>query len=120
MALVSSPIRFSSGSLHDISFFTDRRGRAIARMKPKPNMDFHTHPKLIRCRENALDFGAVSKAAGHIRGAFHSALPYCSDGTYFNRLVGLLRVISSTDAENLRGACTGYAGNINLLTDFQF
>jgi hypothetical protein len=120
MALVAPPIRFSRGSLDDVSFYTDSRGRHLARMKRVPNMDFHTHPKLARCRENASEFGGNARIAGRIRKNFNEHAVLFSEGTYFNRLMGLLQMISRMDTQNQRGSRNCLNGNIHLLSGFQF
>jgi hypothetical protein len=120
MAKMTGPFPLA-GSLGNISFYINREGKCIARRKggPRPNM-FHTHPHFERNRENSAEFGGASTTAGKIRSMFSGYGKYCSEGSHFNRLMGLIHTVARFDPQSIRGQRNVFNGNIYLLEGFEF
>ena len=120
MALVSSPIRFSRGSIGNLSFYQDSKGRTIARQKRGETRDFHTNDRRYLQLLAASEFSQISSLASRLRHPVDKLLKYCSDAYYFNRLVGVLRLAADTDYKVKLGARTATRGNAVLLEGFEF
>jgi hypothetical protein len=109
------------GNLGNLSYYTDRNGRNIVRSKGGPSKKaVLKHRNFERTRESCADFGAASSVAAVVRRAFLPYLKWTSESDYFNRLVGLVRMIQRTDQTNIRGTKNILSGNVYMLEDFEF
>ncbi len=120
MALVTSPIRFSRGTIGNLSFYQDHRGRCIARQKNQRAFDYLDHPDRARQKVSSSEFAHASALAAKLRSPYEDYIHTCSDASYFNRLMGLLRHAAFEDRVSDRGSRIGTRGNIALLEGFEF
>src|SRR5688572_12677791 len=108
------------GVLDNTSFYPHKNGKCIIRKRRRFNPDkFWYDPKFERCRENVSDFRIASKAASQIKKVFATYKEFYSDSNYYNRLVGLLRLMAETVTDP-RGQRDGLEGNVHLLEGFSF
>jgi hypothetical protein len=120
MSTLAGPLKII-GPMGALTFYTTSDGKTIVRQKGGPSREkVLNHHNFIRSRENFTDFGSVSKVASNIRRALGPLLSHTSEGSYFNRLVGLLKMISETDVYNEAGSQNPFNGNVYLLEDFQW
>ncbi len=104
-----------------MSFYTDKRGRRINRKPGGPSKEqVATLASCARLREHNSEFGGVSAMVGRIRTAFGLQLNYFSEGTYFNRLMGLLKMVLDTDGAGKRGERQPLGGHVQLLEGFEW
>ena len=120
MAIVSSPIRFSRGSLGNLNFHRDKQGRCIARQNPPKVKNFYDNPRRTHQVDSAREFGFNTRLASRLRQPLENYVRYCSDASYFNRLVGLLTKCTETDSLSTRGRRLSVRGNIHLIENFEF
>ena len=120
MAIVSSPLQFSGGKLQHLSFYKDRSGRCIARTKRGHIEDFYTNPRYHRTRVSCTEFSSTSQATARLKQPFKPEIKWCSEGTYHNRLLALLRLMQNTDTSQGYGSRHSFRGNANLLRGFEF
>jgi hypothetical protein len=119
MALVSTPIRFSAGTIGNLSFYTDDRGRCIARERRREvkhfrqNMNAGDYPL-------SSEFGINAALAKQLRAPLSTFIRYTSDASYFNRLMALLRMAANDDRQSVRGRRRCTRGNMDLLGGFEF
>jgi hypothetical protein len=120
MAILTGALQLR-GTIQNLSYYPHPNGKTIVRRKGGPSAQrVRTHHNFVRTRENIKDFGTAASVAGKIRKAMMPYMEYMSDGTYFNRLVGLVNLVGKTDRTNSRGEKHAYDGNIHLLEDFQW
>ncbi len=109
------------GTIDNASYYVDRNNRCVMRKKRASTRHafYHSH-KYESCRKNVNEFVSGTKIARQIRMGFDCHRPYFSDPDYFNRLVGLMRLIADTDFKNKWGLRNACEGNMHLLEDFSF
>ena len=120
MALVSSPIQFSRGSFGNMCFYKDHLGRCIARQKRIVPFGYLEDPKRIRQKNSTTEFAAASVIASRLRKPFQKFIQCCSDASYYNRMMGLLRHAAWEDASSPIGKRSSTRGQISLLEGFEF
>jgi hypothetical protein len=110
-----------NGTLGKLSYYKGKNGKTIVRRKGGPSRnEVMTGKRSVRIRENFSEFSALPPIASEIRKHFAEYIPYLSEGSYYNRLVGLLKSIQLLDTYNIRGERSVFNGNVYLLEDFQF
>jgi hypothetical protein len=121
MATLEGPLKLN-GPVGNLSFYTTKDGKTIARSKGGPSREkVLTDRNFVRTRENNAEFAMMTRKAGEIRKAFGPYQQYTSEGTYWNRLNGLLKMVLKTSRPGMRrGTRTVFDGNIHLLEDFQW
>jgi hypothetical protein len=120
MAILTGALQLR-GTIDNLSYYKHPNGKTIVRKKGGPPAErVRTHHNFQRTRENIKDFGTTASVASKVRKAMMPYMEYMSDGTYFNRLVGLVKLVGKTDRTNSRGSKHAYDGNIHLLEDFQW
>jgi hypothetical protein len=104
------------GTLGNVSFYTDCRGKNRVRRKGGPSKD-KMKPRSLK---NADDFGYANLFAARMAGGLNNYKGYNSDSDYFNRLCGLSRSIQLTDITFDPGERRTGFGNVYLFEGFQW
>lgn len=108
------------GTIGDVSFYKSKDGY-LAREKGGVDKErIRNDPAFQRTRENGSEFGRAGRAGKLIRDSFRLLLQNASDSRVTSRLTReILRAIKA-DATNIRGERTITAGDVNLLSGFDF
>jgi hypothetical protein len=92
------------GTIGELNFY-NRKGTPVARAAGGgfTSEAVKTGANMVRVRENAGEFGAVSKAKKLLRLGFHPFLKDVKDVTLHGRMMTLFQTIKVLDTESLRG-----------------
>jgi hypothetical protein len=115
MPKLVGPLKLS-GTIGDLNFYSNPDGTNVVRNKANVS----ERNIALATRQNYIEFCAASELAGKLRQAFRQHLEYLSEGSYFNRLVGLSNMVCKTDPAATRGHRRPANGNIYLLEGFEW
>jgi hypothetical protein len=110
------------GTIGQLTFYYDTID-GVYRVKGKTHLDaerIRTDDSFIRTRENAKEFGLAAKAGHLMRESITSILAKAKDRRVTSRLVKDLMKVSHTDTTSARGERTPAAGDLTLLSGFNF
>lgn len=93
-----------NGTIGDLSFYDSKFGPLVRKAGGGFNSKaIKTKPSMIRVRENATEFGRVSKVKQLFRIALHPFLNTCKDTTRHGRMMRVLQEIKTLDTFSERG-----------------
>lgn len=93
-----------NGTIGELNFYESKFGPLVRKAGGGFNSKaIKTKPSMIRVRENASEFGRVSKVKQLIRIALHPFLNTCKDTTRHGRMMRVLQEIKSLDTFSERG-----------------
>ncbi|WP_010416669.1 hypothetical protein [Anaerophaga thermohalophila] len=108
------------GRVGDLTFYKSG-GEYLARTKGGVDGDrIKTDPHFARTRENGQEFIRAIKAGKLLRDAFREQLYLTADRRMSGRLTSIFSKIVKSDEESARGERNVMAGDVSLLSGFEF
>lgn len=103
-----------------LSYFRSKRGYQTRLAVGIPGDRIRNDPAFVRTRENGAEFGRAGKSAKLLRMALRTHLKKGSDISLVPRLTKDMLKVIQADTQNVRGMRHAMAGNVELLTGFEF
>lgn len=119
MARQEGIIKFT-GRMGDISFYKSRDGYLAREKGGVDATRIKTDPAYQRTRENGAEFGRAGAAGKLLRTALRPLVRNVSDSAMSNRLMATMMKVIRADTTNARGERAVSAGDISLLSGFEF
>ncbi|MBP6184149.1 MAG: hypothetical protein KA479_04360 [Saprospiraceae bacterium] len=113
-----------TGTIDDLTYYHSPHGYLIRKTARHDPEKVRTLPSFQRTRENASEFGQVTKTAAHLRALMGEPFLKCGDMSFTSRLISILHKVMKSDPQSVKGERTVTLGlqdpaGQQLLTGFE-